>query len=86
MSSLATTLLTTAVSMVAFVSLPDSISLSLTSDKTVYFKGENVKLTITLENRSLRDRRSLFLFKTTNDIYLYRRPLRQDTHALSLRG
>ena len=48
-------LLSIAVSTVAFGSPPDSISLSLTSDKAIYFKGESIKLTIMLENRSLRD-------------------------------
>ena len=42
-------------STVALGSPPDSLALSLSSDKSVYSKGESVKLTIVLENLSLRD-------------------------------
>lgn len=48
-------LLSVAVSTIAVGSPPDSVSLSLTSDKAVYLQGESVKLTIVLENLSLRD-------------------------------
>lgn len=47
--------LSVAVSTIALGSPPDSVSLSLTSDKAVYSKGESIKLTIVLENLSLRD-------------------------------
>lgn len=55
MISLAAASYSVAVSTIAVISPLDSVSLSFTSDKAVYLKAESVKLTIVLENLSLRD-------------------------------
>jgi hypothetical protein len=55
MISLTSVLVSVAASTIALGSPLDSVSLSLSSDKAVYLKGESVKLTIVLENLSFRD-------------------------------
>jgi len=53
MTDLTAAFLSLGVFTIAFGSPPDSIAFSVTSDKTVYLKGESVKLV--LENLSIHD-------------------------------
>ena len=55
MTSSTAVLLSVALATAPLGSPPDSVSLSLSSDKSVYSKGESVKLTVILENLSVHD-------------------------------